>query len=458
MTGGCVAPVGYLETSVLYCDDNLHRLAQFPSECIDLIYLDPPFFSNRTYEVIWGDEAEVRSFEDRWEGGINVYVNWMRERIIEMHRILKPTGSIYLHCDHHASHYLKVMMDEVFGTGNFLNEIVWRYRKWSNKTYRFQRNHDTLLFYARSESRDRIFNQLFMERAASTVKRFGTSKIVSGFDESGNRVPSQMADEESEGVGMDDVWEIPRVAPVKQLYPTEKPEALLERVLTASSNRGDIVLDPFCGCGTTIAVAQRLHRQWIGIDISPTAVSLMKRRVEKAGAVDTKGKSTVKLVGMPVTEAQLKELKPFEFQNWVLQRMNAIGSPKKTGDMGIDGLTFMDHLPIQVKQSSRVGRNVVDNFETAVERAEKKAGYILAFSFTKGAYEEVARVKKAKGMDLKLVEISELLEDTSELVTPSGRLIPDAAPLLSARHKNARPTAEDLIESDKEAGNGTAAD
>jgi adenine specific DNA methylase Mod len=123
-----MAPVGYLETSVLYCDDNLHRLAEFPAECVDLIYLDPPFFSNRHYEVIWGDEAEVRSFEDRWEGGIQVYVNWMEERVREMHRVLKPTGSIYLHCDWHASHYLKVMMDGVFGDDNFQNECIWYYR------------------------------------------------------------------------------------------------------------------------------------------------------------------------------------------------------------------------------------------------------------------------------------------------------------------------------------------
>jgi hypothetical protein len=121
-----VNPVAFLETGVLYCGDNLERLAQYPDECIDLIYLDPPFFSNRNYEVIWGDEAEVRSFEDRWEGGINHYIGWMRERAIEMHRLLKPNGSIYLHCDPNAGHYLKVMMDDVFGMGNFRNEVVWR--------------------------------------------------------------------------------------------------------------------------------------------------------------------------------------------------------------------------------------------------------------------------------------------------------------------------------------------
>src|SRR3954447_11520039 len=114
--------VSYLETGVLYCADNDSRLPQFPDECVDLIYLDPPFFSNRHYEVIWGDEAEVRSFEDRWEGGINVYINWMRERMLQMHRVLKPTGSIYLHCDSHAGHYLKVMMDAIFGPKRFRNE------------------------------------------------------------------------------------------------------------------------------------------------------------------------------------------------------------------------------------------------------------------------------------------------------------------------------------------------
>jgi len=115
-------PVGYLETSVLICGDNLDRLPEFPEECIDLIYLDPPFFSNRHYEVIWGDEAEVRSFEDRWKGGINHYIEWMRERMVHLHRVLKPTGSLYLHCDWHASHYLRVMCDQVFGANNFLNK------------------------------------------------------------------------------------------------------------------------------------------------------------------------------------------------------------------------------------------------------------------------------------------------------------------------------------------------
>lgn len=139
-------PVGFLETGVLYCDDNLRRLTMLPADCIDLIYLDPPFFSNRHYEVIWGDEAEVRSFEDRWKGEINVYIDWMRERMHELRRVLKPTGTIYLHCDWHAGHHLKVMMDEIFGSERFLNEIVWYYKTSSGSPKKWlHRNHDTIL-------------------------------------------------------------------------------------------------------------------------------------------------------------------------------------------------------------------------------------------------------------------------------------------------------------------------
>jgi site-specific DNA-methyltransferase (adenine-specific) len=144
-------PIGYLETGVLICGDNLERLADFPDECVDLIYLDPPFFTNRHYEVIWGDEAEVRSFEDRWQGGIHHYVEWMRDRITPLHRVLKQTGSLYLHCDPSASHYLKVMLDGVFGEERFRNEIVWqRTLSKSLMTRRLPSNHDVLLAYQKS--------------------------------------------------------------------------------------------------------------------------------------------------------------------------------------------------------------------------------------------------------------------------------------------------------------------
>src|SRR2546425_424028 len=144
------------ETGVIYRDDNLHRLAMMPKESVDLVYLDPPFFSNKRYEVIWGDEAEVRSFSDRWAGGMEVYIDWMRQRVVELHRVLNSTGSIYLHCDPHASHYLKVMMDEVFGPERFRSEIVWKRSSAHSDTKQGRRLyghiHDVLLFYTKSDS------------------------------------------------------------------------------------------------------------------------------------------------------------------------------------------------------------------------------------------------------------------------------------------------------------------
>lgn len=140
-----------LATGVVYCDDNLHALQSLPDESIDLVYLDPPFFSSRVYEVIWGDEAELRSFEDRWDGGIMNYVSWMRDRLRPLHRVLKPTGTLYLHCDPHASHYLKVMLDELFGLTNFRNEVIWkRTGSKSLASARMPNNHDTILVYSKT--------------------------------------------------------------------------------------------------------------------------------------------------------------------------------------------------------------------------------------------------------------------------------------------------------------------
>jgi SAM-dependent methyltransferase len=168
----------------------------------------------------------------------------------------------------------------------------------------------------------------------------------------------------------------------------------------------DIVLDPFCGCGTAIAVAQRLGRRWIGIDVSPTACNLMAKRMRSIGA-------TPQLMGMPMTEAELRNLEPFEFQNWVVQRLFGRISERKSSDMGIDGYTFEGN-PIQVKQSEDVGRNVIDNFETALRRRGAKKGIIVAFSFGKGAYEEIARAKLHDELDIQVIKVSELLRNNRE--------------------------------------------
>jgi DNA modification methylase len=450
-------PVGYLETGVIYCDENLQRLSQFPAECVDLCYLDPPFFSNRNYEVIWGDEAEVRSFEDRWKGGIRHYIDWMEQRVVQLHRVLKPTGSIYLHCDPNASHYLKVMMDGLFDQRRFQNEIIWKRFSAKNDPKRYGRSHDAILFYTKSASytwnpeygpfEDDYVEQNYRYTEEETGRRYRLSDLTANkpggdtsyewhgahpykgrywaysreqmdkffeegrivFRRTGMPVYKRYLDEQP-GVPLQDVWTDIRLhagSNERVGYPTQKPEALMDRIIRASSNKGDVVLDPYCGCGTTLVVAERLHRQWVGIDISPTAVRLMKRRLLREGAL------ALRTDGLPESEAELRKLKPFEFQNWVIQTLHGTHSTRRTGDMGIDGYSFFERLPIQVKQSEKVGRNVVDNFETAIRRQEKHKGYIVAFSFGRGAHEEVARVK-SDGLEIALVPVSTLLDNPVE--------------------------------------------
>jgi len=202
-----------------------------------------------------------------------------------------------------------------------------------------------------------------------------------------------------------DVWEIPALQSStreKLGYPTQKPEALLGRIIKVSSNENDLVFDPFCGCGTTLVVAEMLERRWLGIDVSPTACRLMKRRLSKVTS------EPIEIVGLRYDLEELKTFKPFEFQNWVIGSLGGTISEKKVKDMGIDGYTFMERNPIQVKQSESVGRVVVDNFETALRRVKKDKGIIVGFSFTKDAHEEVARVKRANHLDIKLMTVQEV--------------------------------------------------
>lgn len=394
---------------VIYCGENLEWMRKFPDEFVDLCYIDPPFFSNRYYEVIFHDGQEIRAYEDRWRGGIEHYIQWMRDRVFEIHRILKPTGSFYLHCDHHASHYLKVMCDEIFAIGNFRNEIIWYYKTGGVSKRWFGRKHDVILFYSKSSQhqfypqKEKSYTRTLPEPHTPSGKRLGVQR-----DEVCDLCEAGTPGQKYRMVAMRDVWlDLPNLFRNDQEslgYPTQKPEALLERIVKASSQKGDIVFDPFCGCGTTLIVAQRYGRRWLGIDVSPTACKLMKRRLAKEGVTG------IQIIGIPYEPEELKELKPFEFQNWVVGIMGGVISDKKSADMGIDGYSFMERDPIQVKQSDKVGRNVVDNFETAMRRAGKTKGYIVAFSFTKGAYNEVARVKRKNGLEIELLTVEELVE------------------------------------------------
>jgi adenine specific DNA methylase Mod len=419
--------------NVIYSGDNLTWLKQFPDKLVDLIYLDPPFFSNKHYEVIFNDGEEIRSFEDRWKGGINHYIEWMKERIFELHRVLKDAGSFYLHCDWHASHYLKVTCDNIFGYNNFRNEIIWHYRRWTNVQKQFQKMHDVILFYAKTD--DNIFNPIEVEISDSQKNKFQRgydTNVIHTKDKITRQIIiydiekvkkariniseyDNVVNREAPKVFSPDVWIMPPInsqAKERMGYPTQKPEKLIERIILASSNKNDLILDPFCGCGTTIAVAQRLGRKWIGIDVSPSACKLMKLRVEKVMGSN----KDVEIIGLPLNIDELKKLPPFEFQNWCIGALGGTVNPKKVGDMGIDGFTFMHRDPIQVKQSENVGRNVIDNFETALQRDKKDKGFIIALSFGKGAYEEVARIKK-EGLFIDLLTVDKLLGFSEEKVS-----------------------------------------
>ena len=391
----------------LYCGDCLDVMERrIAPESVDLVYADPPFFTNRKYEVIWGDEGEVRSFEDRWEGGIEVYVAWMTERLRACHRVLKPTGSLYLHCDWHASHYLKVAVDVIFGRDNFQNEIVWYYRGGGASKRRYARRHDVILWYSkggewcfdpdpvRTPYSEESLARLKYEARAFRKDKDGNERVYEGYRP------------DARGKLPDDVWIMQPIMPSSKErigYPTQKPERLLERVLLAGSKPGHLVLDPFCGCGTTLVAAERLGRRWIGIDISPTATRVIKERL------GTPGSKEVEVFGLPTTVADVRALAPFEFQNWVVRdRFNGVVGPRG-GDKGVDGYSFMVHDPIQVKQSDGVGRNVVDNFHSAIRRAGKRKGWIVALGFGKGAHEEAARVKREEKIEIVLLTVDELL-------------------------------------------------
>lgn len=255
--------------------------------------------------------------------------------------------------------------------------------------------------------------------------------------------------DEMPGVPLQDIWTDIRLhagSRERLGYPTQKPELLLERIIAGSSNEEDTVLDPFCGCGTTIAVAERMNRRWLGIDISPTAIDIMRRRLWN------QSRCSPIVVDVPDTEQGLKQLKPFEFQNYIINALYGTHSPKRTGDMGIDGFWFFTRDPIQVKQSEHVGRNVVDNFETAMRRGKFDIGYIVAFSFTRGAVEEVARARQ-DGLDIKLIRVKEVLVQVRRPGNPLAQLGPqpegDVLPLPPMRKQSELPTAEELIASDQ---------
>ena len=293
----------------LWTGDNLDILRGLNSATVDLIYLDPPFNSNKTYEAPVGSQAAGAAFKDTWTlsdldvawmgliadehpalanilkasglshgKGMQSYLTMMAVRLLEMRRVLKPTGSIYLHCDPYASHYLKMLMDSIFGGGAYRNEIVWSYQRWTGATKHFQRMHDVVLFYARD---GHTFNTQYEPHSEKGLRRH-KGKIRYTVKDKTGRLESYVGDHGTKA--MRDVWAISVLnanAKERVGFPTQKPLALLERIIAASSNEGDVILDPFAGCATACVAAERLGRQWVGIDLSAKAVELVEHRLKQ---------------------------------------------------------------------------------------------------------------------------------------------------------------------------------
>ena len=466
----------------LYYGDNLDVLRRYvPDESVDLIYLDPPFNSRQDYNVLFAEKdgsqssSQIHAFEDTWEWNLEAqrayqqiveeggrvadalrafkiflfnsdmmaYLAMMAPRLIELRRVLKETGSIYLHCDPTASHYLKILMDAVFGPQFFRNEIVWKrsdaHSDSKQGSKHFGRIHDVLLAYSRGsrpffetlytplpektqedwyrhveEGTGRRYNKADVTGPGGAAKgnahyewkgvlrywRYKKERMEQlesegrlVYSKSGMVYEKRYLDE-SKGVSIQDIWDdIPMLRGIHQNgerlgYPTQKPEALLERILKASSNEGDVVLDPFCGCGTTVQVAQNLKRRWIGIDITHLAIGLIKKRLS-----DTFGptiKSTYDVIGEPTDHAGAAALAAedkYQFQWWALGLVGARPAEQKKGaDRGIDGrLYFHDDESGATKQiifSVKAGGVTVSqirDFVGVLGREKSEIGVFLCF-------------------------------------------------------------------------------
>ena len=477
-------PSSLLDTRVVYCGDNLDQLRKLPDACVDLIYIDPPFNSNRNYEVFWGETKEKRSFEDRHES-TQAYIEFMRPRCVELARVLKKTGSFYYHCDWHASHYVKVMLDQIFGENNFRSEIIWKRTNAKGLAFKgFPNNHDTIFYYGGGEELtwNRPFkeydpeylNKFYRFVEKETGRRFRLSDLTNPnpdrpnltYDWKGHKrvwrwTKERMEESDKQGIihysstglasqkryldemqgqPIDTIWDdiqpIQAQASERLGYPTQKPLPLLERIIKASSNENDIVLDAFCGCGTALVAAQNLGRQWIGIDISPTACRVMAKRLRDVCRLpeDEKlwrvGRGFV-VRDLPWTEKQLRTIPPFEFENWAVIALGGIPNKAQVGDMGIDGriypvssmptgsgktageLDFMDAwYPVQVKQKDKAGRPDIDLFEAAMLREKRTKGFFVSFEFSSDALREIDAFFRREHCIIVPLTVREILDES----------------------------------------------
>ena len=267
------------------------ELRKIESNSIDLIYLDPPFFTQKKQSQKTRDNSKEYTFDDSWES-VESYRSYIEERLIECSRVLKKTGSIFLHCDRSASHHLRISLDNVFGANNFQSEIIWTYKRWSNAKKGLLNSHQAIYFY--SKTADFKFNHIFEDYSPTTnidqifQKRMRDANGKTKYKP--NAVGGYELIQDKKGVPLSDVWDIPYLNPKANErvgYPTQKPILLLEKVIQLVTDEGDIVLDPFCGSGTTLVAAKLLNRKFIGIDISDDAIQLTHKRVSNPIRTDS---------------------------------------------------------------------------------------------------------------------------------------------------------------------------
>ncbi len=468
--------------NALYYGDNLEILRdQIPDEWVDLVYLDPPFNSNANYNVLFkektGEEspAQIKAFTDTWEwtdeaqrtyeleivgnpktprnvkemiisfrqfigsNAMMAYLVMMTPRLLELHRVLKPTGSIYLHCDPTAGHYLKVLMDTVFGSQNFKNEVVWKRSSAHSDAKAMGRTHDIILFYAKDnvlcswrkqyQSYDPAYIKTHYRNKSENGRLYRTGDLTAtglsggGYEYEWNgvtrvwRSPRETMErldregrirytrngvaeyirylDEMPGMPLQDIWtDIPPVNPQAKErlgYPTQKPQALLERIIKASTNEGDLVLDPFCGCGTAVAAAENLNRKWVGIDVTHLAVALMKNRLKTS--FDIEPERDYEVIGEPLDVGgarALAEQDRFQFEYWALSLLEAFPrqqSGRRGADKGVDGVIhFFDQgvkkpkkAIVQVKSGKVSSRDVRDLAGT-VQRENAALGFFITLN------------------------------------------------------------------------------
>ncbi|MGA2670646.1 MAG: DNA methyltransferase [Dehalococcoidia bacterium] len=482
-----------MNTNVLYYGDNLTWLRKhdyFPTDKINLIYLDPPYNSNANYNLIFNNKpelgyeespAQIRAFGDtwKWETGtaketltelearnppiykflealkesnvVNLstvsYLTMMAVRLMELYRVLHPTGSLWLHCDPTASHYLKILLDLIFlegkQQGSLQNEVVWAYEGGGTSNNRFSRKHDILLWYTKSK-KEYTFNADTV-RVPYKTKNIGpqtyhydaNKKRRPIFKEGFTYIPNP------KGKIATDVWvDIKKpYGPSKELigFPTQKPRGLLDRIIKATSNEGEIVLDPFCGCGTTIISAHSNNRQWIGIDVTYLAINRVLSRFEELFGTQFKDDSQkIKVIGDPQDEQSainLWETDPKDFEVWVINRLVRAQAREKRGkDKGIDGLYYFQEYDgikkaiIQVKGGKNLKRDMVATLRGDMQREDAKLGLLVTIheptkdmireALDTDAYESSLWQKKIPRIQIKTVR--QLMENQVTGLPPSA--------------------------------------